>query len=54
MWPQESKQEFSKIWPGDLLVNPTSPIFKLGLDIAKTNILIQFHQIRVAILPSRV
>jgi len=39
IWPLECKQEFSKIWPGDLDFHPTWPIFELGLDIVKTNIL---------------
>jgi len=64
MLPLECKQEFHKIWPGDLVfdqawpgdlfVNPTWPIFELGLDIVKTNNLIKFHQNRVAILVSSV
>jgi len=37
---------FSKIWPGDLFFDPRWPIFKLGLDIAKANILTKFHQNR--------
>jgi len=48
MLPLEYKYELSKIWTGDLLVNPTWPIFEFGLEIAKTNILIKFHQNRVA------
>jgi len=54
MWPLECKQEFPKIWPGDLVFEPTWPIFELGLEIADTNILIKFHQNRVAHLASRV
>jgi len=53
MGPLECKQEFPKICPGDLVFDPTWPIFELGLDIAKTNILIKFHQNRVANLASR-
>jgi len=48
MSPLECKQEFPKIWSGDLAFDQTRQIFKLGLDIVKTNILIKFHQTRVA------
>ena len=46
MWPREYtmyKQVFSKTWPGDLLVNPTEPIFERGLDTVTTNILTKFQ-----------
>jgi len=46
--------EFSKIWPGDLVFDPTWPIFKLGLDNVKTNILTKFDQNWVANVASRV
>jgi len=46
MWPLECKQEFPKIWPGDLVFDPTWPIFELGLDIVKANILTKFHNKR--------
>ena len=39
MWPLECKQEFPKIYPGDLVFDQTWPIFELDLDIFKTNIL---------------
>ena len=42
------KQEFIKIWPGDLVFDPTWPKFDLGLEFAKTNILIKFHLNRVS------
>jgi len=45
MWPLECKHEFPKILPGDLFFSPTCPIFELGLDIVKTNILTKFHKI---------
>jgi len=48
MWPPECKQEFPKICPGDLVVDTTWLIIELGLEIGKTNILIKFHQNRVA------
>jgi len=48
------KKEFSKIWPGDLVFDLTWPIFKLGLDIIKTNLLTKFHQNRAANVASRV
>ena len=54
MWSLECKPEFPMIWPGDLVFDPTWPIFKLGLEIAQTNILNKFHQNRVANLASRV
>ena len=37
---------FSKIWPTDLLFDPTWPIFKLVWDLIKTNILTKFHGYR--------
>jgi len=52
------EKEISKIWPGDLVIDPTWPIFELGLDIVKTlskqNILTKFHQNQVARVASRV
>ena len=39
-------KEFSKIWPSDLVFDPTWPIFELSLDIVKTNILTKFHNKR--------
>ena len=39
MWPLEGKQDFSKIWPSDLLFDPTEPMIELDRDITKTNIL---------------
>jgi len=53
-WPLECKQEFPKIWPGDLVFYPTWPIFKLGLDIGKTNILTKFHKNRITNVDLRV
>ena len=44
MWPLECKQEFPKIWPGDLVFDQTWHIFELGLDIVETNILTKFHK----------
>ena len=48
MWPLECKQEFPKIWPGELVFDQTWHIFELGLDIVKINILTKFHQNWVA------
>ena len=44
MWPLECKQDFSKIWPSDLLFDPTPPMFELDPDIIKTNILSKFEE----------
>jgi len=48
--------KFPKIWTGDLVFEPTWPVFELGyiLEIAKTNILIKFDQNRVANVVTRV
>jgi len=46
--------EFFQIWPGDLVFDPTWPIFELGLDIVKTNILTKFDQNWVANVASSV
>jgi len=37
MLPLESKQDFSKIWPSDLVFDWNSPMIKLDLEIIKTN-----------------
>ena len=39
LWPLECLQGFSKIWPTNLVFDPTSPIFKLDWDIVKMIIL---------------
>ena len=44
MWPLERTQGFPKIWPGDLVFDPTWPIFELVRDIIQTNILTNFHE----------
>ena len=44
MWPLARKQDFSTIWPSDLLFYPTQPIIKLIRDIIKTNILSKFEE----------
>jgi len=54
MWPLECKQEFSKIWPGDLVFYPMWPIFELGLNIVNTNMLIKFHKNRITNVVSTV
>ena len=43
LWPLESEQGLKEIWPSDLVFDPTWPIFKLDLDIIKTNILVEYH-----------
>ena len=43
MWPLERTQGYPKIWPSDLVFDPTWPIFKLVQDFIKTNILTKFH-----------
>ena len=47
-------KEFSKIWPSDLVFDLTWPIFKLGLDIFKTNIQTKFYQNWVTNVAARV
>jgi len=47
LWPLECSQDFSKIWPSDLLFDPTSPMFQLDPVIIKTNILSKFEEDRV-------
>jgi len=54
MGPLECKQEIPKICPGDLVFNPTWPIFKFFLDIVKANILTKFQKNPVTIVASRV
>ena len=44
MWPLERTEGFSKIWPSDLVFDPTWPIFELIQDIIQTNILTNFHE----------
>ena len=41
----ECKQDFSKIWPSDLLFDPTQPMIELDRDIIKTNILSKFEEV---------
>jgi len=50
----EWKQELSKIWPSDLLLNQTRPIFELGLNIVKTNVRTKFHKNRITNVVFRV
>ena len=42
--PLECRQSFSKIWPRDLLLDPTTPIFKRDHLFIKTNILSKFEE----------
>ena len=50
----ERKQDFIKIWPSDLLFNPTAPMFELDRDMIKTIILSKFEEDLVKNVPSRV
>ena len=43
MWPLEWQQDFTLIWPGDLVFYPRCSSFELDLEIIKTNILSQIH-----------
>ena len=54
MWSLECKQDFPKIWSGDLVFDPTWPIFEPSLDIVETNILTKFHQNQVGNVASSV
>ena len=44
MWPLQHTQGLSKIWPSDLVFDPTWPNFKLIRDFIKTNIQTKFHK----------
>ena len=46
VWHSINEQCFSKIWPHDLVFDPTWPIFELIQDYVKTNILTKFHDYR--------
>ena len=52
--PLECTQGFFKIWPSDLVFDPTWPSFKLDLDIMMINILTNFHELMIKTVPSRV
>ena len=41
---QKCKQDFSEIWPSDLLFDPIPPMIKNVWDIIKTNILVKFEE----------
>ena len=43
MWPLGRNQGFSKIWPSDLIFDPTWPNFELVRVFLKENILTKFH-----------
>ena len=53
MWHLERTQSFSKIWPSDLVFDPTWPNFNLVQDFMKTNILTKFHEDRTENVASR-
>ena len=53
MWPLERTQGFSKIWPSDLVFDPTWPNFELVQDFNKTNILTKFYEDRTENVASR-
>ena len=50
----ECKQGFSKICPSDLVFDPPWPIFKFDLDIMIISILIQFHDLWIKTVSSKV
>ena len=41
--PLECTQSFSKIWPSNLIFDPTLPNFEFDLDIMMINFLTKFH-----------
>ena len=49
----ECTQGFSKIWPSDLVFDPTWPSFEADLDIIMVNILTKFHELWIKTVPSR-
>ena len=44
MWLLELTQGFTRIWSGDLVFDPTWPIFELVRNFIKMNILTKFHE----------
>ena len=52
--PLESTKGFSKIWPSDLVLDPTWPSFELDQDIMIISILIKFHELWIKTVPSKV
>ena len=52
--PLESTYGFTKIWPSDLVFDPTWPIFNSGLYFIKMNILTKFHEDWIKTVPYRV
>ena len=54
MWPLKCKQDLSKIWPSDLLFDPTTPIFERVQGLIITNILTKFEEDWIKIVASRV
>ena len=53
MWPLEHTQGFPKIWPCDLVFDPTWTIFELIWAFIKTNILTNFNDNRTENVDSR-
>ena len=51
---QETTQGFSKIWPSELVFDPTWPSFELDLDIMIIIILTKFQELMIKTVPSRV
>ena len=43
-WYFTMTENFSKFCPGDQVFNPTLLVFKLNVDVVKTNILTKFHE----------
>ena len=54
LWPLGCKKEFSKNRPGDLLFDPTPPMFKVDQDIINLIILTKFEEDWAEIVASRV
>ena len=51
--PLECTQGFSKIWPSNLIFDPTRPNFEFDLDIMMINFLTLFHELKIKTVPSR-
>ena len=51
--PSRAYTRLFKIWPSDLVFDPTWPVFILGRDFIKTNILTKFHDNQTESVASR-
>ena len=54
MCPLECKQDFTIIWPSDLVFDLTPPIIELVRDIIKTIILSKFEKDWVKIVAAKI